>query len=290
MRKLKLSLNRRKILYGYVFISPWLIGLVLFFANPLIVSIKLSFSKITKFAGFVMEWIGWENYAKAFIWDTEFIPMFISVVRDTVINTAMISVFSLIIAILINKKIKFRGFFRGVFFLPVLLGTGYVMEQLLGLGLEGEAMKVARGIIVPENIIRYLDPVFVNAIGGFLDRITIVLWSSGVQIVLFLAGLQGISFSLYEAARCDSATEWEMFWKITLPIISPVTLLNVIYTIIDSFTNISNPIVDYVLDVGFTQTNFEYGAAISWIYFMFVLLICTIVYATIKNRVYDTAR
>ena len=237
-----------------------------------------------------MKWVGLENYARAFLWDVDFLPMFGTVVKDTFINTIMIVVFSLMIAILVNKKIKFRGFFRGAFFLPVLLGTGYVMEQLLGINAEGPAMEMARGITIPEEFMRYLDPVVVSVLSGFLNRITYVLWKSGVQIILFLAGLQGISSSLYEAARVDSATEWEMFWKITLPMISPVILLNVIYTIIDSFTDTSNPIVDYVLDIGFTKSQFEYSAAISWLYFIFVLFVCGIVYFMMRNKVYDTSK
>jgi len=286
----KLTITQRKKVNGYLFISPWLVGLILFFLHPFIQSLRLSLSKITKFAGFHMKWVGLENYARAFLWDVDFLPMFGTVVKDTFINTIMIVVFSLMIAILVNKKIKFRGFFRGAFFLPVLLGTGYVMEQLLGINAEGPAMEMARGITIPEEFMRYLDPVVVSVLSGFLNRITYVLWKSGVQIILFLAGLQGISSSLYEAARVDSATEWEMFWKITLPMISPVILLNVIYTIIDSFTDTSNPIVDYVLDIGFTKSQFEYSAAISWIYFIFVLFVCGIVYFVMRNKVYDTSR
>lgn len=287
MKKRKLTMHRRRIIQGYLFILPYLIGLVIFFIHPFLKSLQLSFSKIVKFAGFELEWIGWDNYVRAFIWDVKFMPMFITVVKDTFINTIMIIIFSLFIAILINKEIKFRGFFRGVFFLPVLLGTGYVMEQLLGLGVQAETMEVARGIILPQQIKRQLDPMVVNAISGFLNRITIVLWNSGVQIILFLAGLQGISGSLYEAARCDSASEWEMFWKITLPLISPVILLNIIYTIIDSFTDITNPIVEYVIDLGFKETQFEYAAAMGWIYFVFVLLVSILVYFIMKDRVYD---
>lgn len=287
MKKIRLTMERRKMISGYLFILPWLIGAVIFFITPLIQSLRLSFSKITKFAGFHMKWVGLENYSKAFLWDVEFAPMFIEVVRDTFVNTIMIVVFSLIIAILLNKKIKCRGFFRGAFFLPVLLGAGYVMEQLLGINTEGPAMEMARGIVIPEQLTMYLDPVVVGILTGFLNKITYVLWKSGVQIILFLAGLQGISTSLYEAARVDSATEWEMFWKITLPMISPVILLNSIYSIIDSFTDISNPIVDYVVKIAFEESQFEYSSAISWIYFVFVLFICVLVYFATKNKVYD---
>lgn len=295
MKKWRLTISRRRVISGYLFILPWLIGAVVFFINPFLQSLRLSFSRITKFKTFQMEWVGLENYRRAFVWDVDFIPMFIQVVRDTVINTIMIVIFSLFIAILINKNIKFRGFWRGVFFLPVLLGAGYIMEEILGIDaasgtVSGAAVaEMARGISVPREFIRYFHPTIVQGITIFLNRITYVLWRSGVQIVIYLAGLQGISSSLYEAARCDSATEWQMFWKITFPMISPVMLLNTIYTIIDSFTDISNPIVTYVYDLGFKQTQFEYSAAVSWLYFIFVLFVCGVVYFTMRRKVYDAS-
>lgn len=295
MKKWRLTISQRRVISGYLFILPWLIGAVVFFINPFLQSLRLSFSKITKFKTFQMEWVGLENYRRAFVWDVDFIPMFIQVVRDTLINTIMIVIISLFVAVLINKNIAFRGFWRGVFFLPVLLGAGYIMEEILGMDvasgtMSGEAVaQMTRGISVPREFIRYFNPTIVEAITIFLNRITYVLWRSGVQVVLYLAGLQGISSSLYEAARCDAATEWQMFWKITFPMISPVILLNTIYTIIDSFTDISNPIVMYVYDLGFKQTQFEYSAAVSWLYFIFVLLVCGVVYFTMKKRVYDAS-
>lgn len=295
MKKWRLTISQRRVISGYLFILPWLIGAVVFFINPFLQSLRLSFSKITKFKTFQMEWVGLENYRRAFVWDVDFIPMFIQVVRDTLINTIMIVIISLFVAVLINKNMAFRGFWRGVFFLPVLLGAGYIMEEILGMDvasgtMSGEAVaQMTRGISVPREFIRYFNPTIVEAITIFLNRITYVLWRSGVQVVLYLAGLQGISSSLYEAARCDAATEWQMFWKITFPMISPVILLNTIYTIIDSFTDISNPIVMYVYDLGFKQTQFEYSAAVSWLYFIFVLLVCGVVYFTMKKRVYDAS-
>lgn len=294
MKNFKLTMSRRRVLTGYAFISPWIIASLIFFINPLIQSLRLSFSNITEFRGFLMEWVGLENYIRIFVWDVDFIPMFLVVVRDTVINTVMIVIFSLFIAIMVNKNIRFRGFWRGIFFLPVLLGTGYVMERILGMGaggaVTGEAVaQMARGISVPQQIFMYFPPVIVDGIMIFLNRLTFVLWRSGVQVILFLAGLQGISTSLYEAARCDSATEWQMFWKITFPMVSPVILLNMVYTIIDSFTDISNPIVTYLIELGFSSMEFEYSAAVSWVYFMFVLVVCGIVYFALKRKVYDAS-
>ena len=219
MRKRFWTLKRKRILEGYIFISPWLIGFILFFATAMFSSLVLSFSKLTKITGMVTEWVGMANYMKAFVWDIKFVPIFIGTVKFTLIDTPLIIIFSLLISVLINRDIRGRGFFREIFFIPVLLGSGFVMQQLLGQNVNQQAMEVARGILLPQEVSLYLGPVVSGLIKGFLDRITLVLWGSGVQTLLFLAGLQGISKSLYESARCDSATEWEMFWKITLPMI-----------------------------------------------------------------------
>ena len=186
--------------------------------------------KITSFKGLLTEWVGLKNYEYIFFYDINFIPTFLQVVYDTLLNTPLCMVFSLVIAILINRKMVGRGFFRTAFFIPVLLGSGYIMKQLLGMGVDGTT--ITTGIMVPKLISDLLGVSITTVVQGFLDRITVVLWKSGVQIVLFLAGLQGISGPLYEAARVDGATEWEMFWKITLPMITPIILMNIVYTIV----------------------------------------------------------
>jgi ABC-type sugar transport system permease subunit len=285
MKLLRMTMQRRRTLEALMFLSPWLLGVALFFASPVFISFRLSFSEITQLKGFVMEWVGWENYQHIFFWDINFTPMFLQVVGDTLLNTPIALVFSLVIAILINRPIRGRAFFRTAFFLPVLLGSGYVMKQLLGLGVEG--MAVTTGIQLPTLISDLLGPGISEVVQPILDRITVVLWKSGVQIVLFLAGLQGIPTSLYEAARCDGATEWEMFWKVTLPMISPVILMNLVYTIVAFFTDANNPIVDYILQQSFRNTQFARGAAMSWVYFAFTFIICIIALAFMRKRVYN---
>lgn len=284
-KKKTMSMTTRKNLEALMFISPWLIGAVLFFIGPILVSIKLSFSEIVKIKGFEMAWVGIENYKHIFLWDINFIPMFLQVIFDTLVNTPITLVFSLIIAILINRPVVGRGFFRTAFFIPVLLGSGYVMAQLLGLGADGTS--VAVGIVVPHTISSALGPTFTPVVQAVLDRITLILWKSGVQIILFLAGLQSISSSLYEAAKTDGATEWEMFWKITLPMISPVILLNFIYTIVVSFTDSNNAIVNYILDQSFKNTQFAIGAAMGWVYFSFTFIVCLLGFGIMRNRVFN---
>ena len=281
--RFRISMDLQHTLQGYVLISPFMLGFIMFFAFPIATSFRLSFSTREKLSGFEMKWLGFDNYLRAFVWDLNFIPMFIQVVKNTFINTPLIIVFSLIIAIMVNKKIRFRTFFRAVFFLPFLLGTGYIMQQLLGVGVDEKAMSLARGILMPEELLRYMGPGVVNTVNEFFSRITMVLWKSGVQILLFLSALQTIPESLYESSKCDGATEWEMFWMITLPMVTPVILLNIVYTIIDSFTDITNPIVQYMNELGFTGHQFPYAAAIGWIYFAFIMLVIFLVFMFMKR-------
>lgn len=284
-RKIRITSKIRRGVEAFAFLIPWLAGFSLFFIYPIFVSVRLSFSEITKFKGFIMEFVGLENYHYVFLYDTNFVPTFLEVMYDTLLNTPISLVFSLLIAILINRKMVARGFFRTVFFIPVLLGSGYVMKQLLGLG--ADTTSITSGIMVPEQMLDLLGPTFAPYVQAVLDRITIVFWKSGVQIVLFLAGLQGISSSLYEAARVDGATQWEMFWKITLPMISPVILLNFVYTMVAFFTASDNALVDYILQQNFKNQQFEYGAAMGWIYFVFTFTICVSVIGILRKYTFN---
>lgn len=279
-----LTMAQKHSLEALIFLTPWLIGLCLFFLWPILVSVRLSFSDVVRFKGFVMEWVGLKNYEYIFFYDINFVPMFVQTVRDTLLNTPICVVFSLVIAILLNRKMVGRGFFRAAFFIPVLLGSGYVMKQMLGMGADGTTLTT--GIVVPELIAKLMGHQLTEFLQTVLDRITVVLWKSGVQIVLFLAGLQSISNSLYEAARVDGATEWEMFWKITLPIISPVILMNLVYTIVAFFTDSTNPLVGYIFDQSFTRMEFGYSAAMGWTYFAFTFLLSIVVLGVAGRMVF----
>ncbi len=278
----KLTIGKRKRLTGYVFLSPWIFSSVFLLFFPITYSLLLSFSESVAAGSFSLRFIGLEHYREALLADNDFIYSFLYVLKETVVKTPVILVFSLIIAIILSRNIKGRGFFRSVFFLPVLLGSGYVMRQLLGQGIDQSAMDMARGILLPQMLQEYLGPKISDMISSFLSIITIVMWKSGVQIVIFLAGIQKIPASLYESARVDSATEWEMFWKITLPMISPIILLNIVYTVISSFGG-DSPMVDYLKYRGFSLGESEYAAAMGWIYFAFVLVTVGLVFLFMRR-------
>ena len=272
-RRRGVSFQRRGVLTCLLFVSPWLVGAAVFFLYPLFYSLRLSFGVIENPATQKVVFAGFENFRVAFMEDARFFPMLLSIAKDTLINTPLIVVFALFIATLLSKDIRGKGLFRSVFFLPVILGTGFVMQQLLGVQMNADAVEVARGILLPEKVVRFLNPGVTQVILEFLSRVTLVLWKSGVQIIIFLAGLQAIPRSYYEAARVDAATEWECFWFISLPMMAPTLLLGAVYTIVAGFLDTSNEMLGYIHELGFQWSQFEYASAVSWLYFLFVILV-----------------
>ncbi len=267
---------RRRSMTGYLFLAPWIIGGILLLIYPLGFSFSLSFSELQNFTNYKMEWVGLENYKRAFFGDVHFVTCIIWGLRKILVESPIIVVFSLIVAIMISRNIKGRGFFRSIFFLPVLLGTGYVMDMLNKQGITVSSMEVTREILLSPTIQTYLPEEVFKFLSTLLEYIPTVLWGSGVQIVLFLIGIQKIPSELYESARVDSATEWEMFWKITLPMISPIILLNIVYTIIASYRD-NSPLVSWIMYQAFDMGDFEYASAMGWTFFAFVLIVIGIV-------------
>lgn len=282
---MKLTYERRSRWTGYLFISPWILGALGLLIFPVVFSLMLSFSDLVNVTSYKMDWVGFQNFIKAFREDVNYIPLLVSAVKMVLIRLPLITIFALIVGIILSKKIAFRGFFRMFFFLPVVLGSGMVMEQLLGQGLNNELMEMVRKLILTPGVQLYLGNNIVDMVSVFLANITLVMWKSGVQILLILGGIQSISPSLYESAKIDSATEWEMFWKITLPMLTPILLITIVYTIVDSFADSTNQIIEYISQVMFEGSDFEYAAAMGWIYFTVIILFVAIVYVCLTPAV-----
>ncbi len=267
------SLERRRAIAGYIFTLPFMIGFVVFLAYPLIQNLILSMGTITEIQGLKTEFVGMKHYAQLFLEDTRFVPAFIETIQQTFLWTPFILVFALFIAILLNRKIHGRGFFRVVFFMPVLLGSGYIMQQLGGAGSI---------LALPEGFSQFLsysfNPQLADFFSELLSQIMKVFWKTGVQIVIFLSALQSIPDSYYEAARVDNANGWDCFWKVTLPMISPTILLNAIYTIVENFGSTDNAIGAYIVSTGMNNANFELAAAMGWVYFLVVLLLVGLIF------------
>lgn len=295
---MRIGLEKRKVISGYVFILPWMLGFLAFLVYPLVMSLYMSFRKMTSVSGMQMDYIAWENYSRAVLKDVNFIPLFYDAIRNAFVEIPLILVFSFFMAMLLNHQVIGRAFFRGAFFLPVVIGSGFVMEQLLGQGVGAlqtlaadpsvTNTGVTNGLQIPDVIARYLSVEMYGNLADILGRLTIIFWKTGIQILLFLAGLQGISESLYESAKCDGATPWEMFWKITFPLMTPVLLLNAIFTLVDSFTDIRNQVILYIKQVAFTNIEMGYAAALGWIYFAFVFILIVLIFAFTRKRVIYT--
>ena len=281
--RFKFTLEKRRSLSGYVFAAPWIVGFLIFMAYPLLTSFWVSINELGSYSDFPnnMTFVGLEHYAALFNNDIEFMPAFWQTLKLVVLYTPFIVVIALVIAILLNQKIKGKGFFRSIFFLPVLLGSGIAMAQITGSGM-GNLMEMPEAV---KNYIQYsfsLD--FATVITSTLEEITRMFWKMGVQIIIFIGALQSIPDSYYEAAKVDSATSWDQLWKVTLPILSPTIFLNTIYTIIDHFRSADNPITGLIIkELG---GRFAYGSAMGWVYFALSFAMVGLVALLFRKYIY----
>ena len=281
------NLVRRESLYGFLFTTPFIIGFLLFFLFPFIISIMLAFGKLVDIKGMKIELIGMANFSNVLSSDSDFIGLMVKTLRESFTLVPLTVVFAFVIAIMLTKKIKGNWFFRSAFFIPFMLGSGYVLEQLINQGVNTAVLNIDMAIIIPKSAIYYLGGEVLNLLNSFLGNVVMLLWKSSVQIILFISGLHAIPASCYEAARVEGANEWETFWKITIPMVSPITFLNIIYTIIVSFNDLTNPVLMYVKRRLFATNNlnFEYGAAAYWIYTLVILIVIIVAFILFSRMV-----
>ena len=276
LRKKKRTMKLGNTAEAYIFLIPFLIGAIVFLIYPLCTTVKLSFGELSGGGNFDLKWREFSdffgNYTKALLVDTTFVPALLDEIKNMLIRTPMIMAFSLILAICISRKIKFQGIFRFAFFLPFLLGTGNVLQQMLNVGVDSQVLSLESVTVIPPYILSYLGDNVVEFVNMFFSNVVLVLWNSGVQILLFMSGIQSIPLSLYESASVDGATEWEKFWKITLPMLVPIILLNLVYTITESFTSTTNAMLTYIKQRAFSSNSeFEFASAASLLYMLVVL-------------------
>jgi len=268
--------------YAYVFLTPWLVGFFLLVLYTLERSFYFSRNivRITP-TGLVFIPHGFDNYLELFQ-DTLFIQNLVAFAIQGVLQTPVIVSFALIIAILLNGKIKARGLFRGVFFLPVIIATGPVMAELTGIG---AATVPAVNTAAIAGALDFLPPMVQEPVVTLFGQLIMILWNSGIQILIFLAALQKISVEQYEAAKIDGASGWECFWKITAPAIKPMVFLNAIYTIVWLATGGQNPVITqlaFFMHSG--HHGYGYASAAAWIYSALVLLMLGICWLLLREK------
>ena len=296
-RRSNASLDRRKARAGYFFVLPFLIGFIAIYLPMIWDSIVYSFSRVTIVPGegSITEFVGWENYREALFVNPDFVKTLISGIKELAFDIPAIILFSLFMAVLLNQKMAGRAAFRAIFFVPVILSTG-LMETIDAANIVGDMMEDESGIAdgtetsTAAEIVSAIDievlfsgmkvgTELVTYVATMINNIYDIVNRSGVQMLIFLAGLQSISPAIYESCSIDGATGWETFWKITFPMISPMILVNSVYTIIDSFTTNQNTVMKFI-DGEYTKSNGkEISSAMSWMYFLIVILIVAIVAA-----------
>ena len=281
------SLDKRKARAGWLFVLPFLIGFVCVYLPIITDSVWLAFNELTILPeGYVLTFVGLENFEHALTVDANFVQVLLTGIGELVFEVPAILLFSLFMAVLLNQKMAGRAAFRAIFFLPVVLSTGIMesveISNILGSGMGDASIDDGSGGSASEGIVSALDieALFANMKVGqelvtyvvdIINDIYSIVNRSGVQMLIFLSGLQSISPAIYEACKIDGATGWETFWKITFPMISPMILVNAVYTIIDAFTTESNSVMSYISSVSVESK--VHGAAMSWMYFLIVVAI-----------------
>ncbi len=286
MKKKRFGLVARREMKGYIFLLPWLIGFVCFFAVPLVQSFIYSLSNVKMTAaGRKMSYVGFDNFKYLFNEDTVFTGLLTDFYREAILRLAVILVFSLVIAMMLNHNIKGKGVYRTIFFLPIIVVSGPVLQRLMDEGATTVPLIESYGV---SGIISELLPAsLANPLNGLFTQLILVLWYSGVPILIYMAGLQKIDRSVYEAALIDGAGGWVAFWKITLPAIQPMILINGIYTLVFLATSGLNSVISEINSRMFnTSFGGGYGvaSAMAWVYTLTLAVGLLVIYLVTKPR------
>ncbi|ALS29127.1 ABC transporter permease [Paenibacillus sp. 32O-W] len=264
--KEKLDPGTLRKIEGSLFIAPWVFGFLAFVAFPLGYSLYMSFHQVKITVKAVdYTFIGFRHYREILVSNGSLLyEQLIPFLLESAIMIPIILIFSLLVAILLNLRFPGRTLFRVIFFLPVIFASGQIVQEFIAQG-EG-SLSIMKTLRIDDYLQQYLPESWASPIQKVMNSFVLVLWYSGVQILIFLAGRQTLPASVYEASRIDGSSPWNTFWKITLPGLVPYIFLNLMYTVVDLFTFPSNPIISQV-----NTSNYGSSSALAWIYFSIIL-------------------
>ncbi|MGA0875616.1 MAG: carbohydrate ABC transporter permease [Bacilli bacterium] len=269
-----LTNRQREALTGYAFISVWLVGFIFLTMIPLFESLVYAFNRITIVGGegIRLTFIAFDNFVQVFSTDLTFLSRLQNFVFEMLLFVPVMNILAILIAILLNRQFKFRGFFRAIFFLPVIITSGPVIAELLRQGAGTLPALTESGLL---TILEQILPPFLNGpMQSLFSQIIFMLWFSGVQVVLYLAGLQKLDQSMYEAAQIDGANVWESFWKITLPSLRPMIVVSTVYTIVTLATFANNPLIVWISSTMFNPNlGYGYASSLAWVYFLVIAVL-----------------
>ena len=302
-KKNKLTLLQKRSLTGYFFILPWVVGFLLFYVRSLFMTGQFALSKLTMDTvngGYKLDFVGIDNIIYAFRVHGYFKQVLTSSVLNMLIDVPLITFFSLFMAMLLNKKFPGRAIVRAIFFLPVILNSGAITAalelsmQMMSGGIATQAAETTASAASSIAFdIDYLIDMFMNLglpasiidyLAAAVGRINDIISASGVQIIIFIAALQSIPGSMYEVAKIEGATGYETFWKVTFPMVMPHIITNVVYTIVDSFTQ--SEVVDLAYDVAFKEFNYGLSSVMSLASTIITCIILVVVCGFIQKRTF----
>lgn len=298
--KRSMSLEKKNSLFGYVFTLPIIIGLAFVYLPVLFQSLMYSFGDITiTKEGWTVEWAGWQNYNQALFVEDGFLRTVIESIASLLPQIIIVIIFAFFMANILNQKFKGRTVARVIFFIPVIISTGIIseldsMSSMLDVYSSGGKMETGGAAgsnlfgyeQIAELVTQTLNNTDLsNIVLGAVDGLYSVITSSGVQMLIFLSGLQGISVSMYESAKVEGATGWEVFWKISFPMISPLILVNLLYTVIDLFLKSDNAAINFINGYLDNAATYEVASAFSWIYTIVVILFVAVVFLLVQKLI-----
>ncbi len=308
-RRKIISLDKKKARAGWLFVLPFVIGFLIIYLPVILDSLKYSFYEIVPLKtgdGVRLNFVGLDNYREALFGDPNFLQVLTAGIRQLIFDIPAIVIFSLFMAVLLNKKMFGRAAFRAIFFIPVILSTGLIAEidtantfnTLMGSGAgiddgSGQASGVAEIVSIADFTWLFsnmqVGTELLTYVVGIVNNLYNIINRSGVQMLIFLAGLQSISPAIYESCSIDGASGWETFWKITFPMVSPMILVNTIYTVIDAFTAESNSVMSYINNA-YDKGGMVVSSAMSWVYFLIVILLIALVSAVLSAYIFYQKR
>ena len=300
-RRKKRSLSQRQALKGFLFITPWLIGFIWFYARSLFMTVQFSFSEmiVNPGGGYTLDFVWLDNFIYAFRAHATYKQVLTTSIGNMLVDVPLITFFSLFMAMLLNRKFKGRTLVRAIFFLPVILNADAIVDAInlsrvmMSGGISSASAEMAAAASSGMSIEYYiqmfsalgLPEVLIEYIAGAVSRISDIINASGVQIIIFIAALQSIPGSMYEVAKIEGATAYETFWKVTFPMVMPHIITNIVYTVVDSFAK--SDVIELAYDTAFGPTmNYGLSSVFSLVSTVITCLILVIVCGLIQKRTF----
>ncbi|MBP3936375.1 MAG: sugar ABC transporter permease [Clostridia bacterium] len=288
----KMSMTRKRSLSGLIFVAPWLVGVIWFFIVPMCESFLYMFNDvIVRPGGLEATYVGFDIIREVLADDPDNVRMMLTSVMQTLGESVLIVAFSLFIGIILSNEFKGRTVARAVFALPIIVSSGVVLavfkEDLFATSItQNSDMTIFQSAALENAMLELgLNPSIVDTLTGLVSNILDLIWKCGVQILLFTAGIKSIPAQMYEVCRVEGANAWQTFWKVTFPLVTPYILLNAVYSIIDSFTYYSNPVMQRILRY-FNELYTSSGTTLAVAYCLLALVVTGVVAGLISRKVF----